>query len=125
MRSAKKRTTEVDSPMGCLLLLDQSLAREIELAEAQAAVACVEKLKGLKPEASSTVEPSRAAMQFTGGRIHPQRSRWDSDLTGLSAPKSLTASRDFTSAAKSLCALKPAHWRTPACSNNIASAAIA
>src|SRR6516225_11528939 len=42
--------------MGCLLL-DQSLAREIELAEAQAAVACVEKLKELKPEASGAVEP--------------------------------------------------------------------
>jgi len=42
--------------MGCLLL-GQSLAREIELAEAQAAVACVEKLKELKPEASGAVEP--------------------------------------------------------------------
>ena len=42
--------------MGCLLL-DRSLAREIELAEAQAAVACVEKLKELKPEASGAVEP--------------------------------------------------------------------
>ena len=42
--------------MRCLLL-DQSLAREIELAEAQAAVACVEKLQELKPEASGAVEP--------------------------------------------------------------------
>ena len=42
--------------MRCLLL-DQSLAREIELAEAQAAVACVEKLQELKPEAGGAVEP--------------------------------------------------------------------
>jgi len=42
--------------MRCLLL-DQSLAREIELAEAHAAVACVEKLRELKPEASGAVEP--------------------------------------------------------------------
>ena len=39
------------------LLLDQNLAREIELAEAQAAVACVEKLKERQPDAGGAVEP--------------------------------------------------------------------
>jgi len=39
------------------LLLDQQLAREIELAEAEAAVACVEKLKELQPDARGAVEP--------------------------------------------------------------------
>ena len=38
------------------LLLDQKLAREIELAEAQAAVACVEKLKELQPDVHGAVE---------------------------------------------------------------------
>src|SRR5262252_8563573 len=39
------------------LLLDQNLAREIELAEAQAAVACVEKLNERQPDAGGAVEP--------------------------------------------------------------------
>jgi len=71
MRNAKKRTTEVDSPMGCLLLLDQRLAREIDLAEAQAAVACVQKLKGLKPEASGTVEPVAGGYAIYWGANSP------------------------------------------------------
>ena len=39
------------------LLLDQNLAREIELAEAHAAVACVEKLNERQPDAGGAVEP--------------------------------------------------------------------
>src|SRR6516164_2863445 len=39
------------------LLLDDNLAREIELAEAQAAVACVEKLKERQPDTGGAVEP--------------------------------------------------------------------
>jgi len=39
------------------LLLDRNLAREIELAEAHAAVACVEKLMERQPDAGGAVEP--------------------------------------------------------------------
>ena len=39
------------------LLLDQNLAREIELAEAHAAVACVEKLREQQPAAGGAIEP--------------------------------------------------------------------
>src|SRR3974377_960077 len=38
------------------LLLDQKLAREIELAEAEAAVACVKKLRELQPDVHGAVE---------------------------------------------------------------------
>lgn len=79
------------------LLLDQDLARQIELAEAEAAVACVEKLKELQPGARGAVEPVAGGYAVYCGANSPVTQAVGLGLNGAVSAEEFRALEEFYS----------------------------
>jgi len=109
-------TRRMDTP-----LLDLALAREIELAEGEAAVACAKMRKALQAESDSAVEAIAGGYAVYCGANSPVTQAVGLGLNGPVSKEEFDRLEEFYFSRKRRCGWKRVPWRTQRCWNTTRS----